>query len=191
MCECPVFYATTEGQTRRIAEKLAANLHDHGVESRAIDVTSDEAGDVDWRHVRGVAVGASVHAGHHQQDISAFIHNYRDQLAMRPSLFFSVSMRAASPRPADQTAAEQLAQTFVARTGWQPNRVIAMAGSLAYTKYGWITRFLIKRIAGRAGLATDTRRDHDYTNWNQVRSEAERLAQAIHRQSAHDHRAAS
>ena len=53
MCECPVFYATTEGQTRRIAERIAALLHEHGLESRAIDVASNEALDVDWHGSAG------------------------------------------------------------------------------------------------------------------------------------------
>ena len=61
MCELPVFYATTEGQTRRIAERLAALLHERGLDSRAIDVRSPDARDVDWVAVRAVAVGASVH----------------------------------------------------------------------------------------------------------------------------------
>ena len=77
-------------------------------------------------------------------------------------------MRAASPPPADREGAEQLARTFLDRTGWQPGQVAAVAGQLAYTKYGWVMRWIIKRIARRGGLATDTTRDHDYTDWTQV-----------------------
>ncbi|HEX7777907.1 MAG TPA: flavodoxin domain-containing protein, partial [Vicinamibacterales bacterium] len=69
MCELPVFYATTDGQTHRIAERLAALLHERGLESRAIDVRSPDAREVDWGAVRGVAVGASVHGGRHQRAI--------------------------------------------------------------------------------------------------------------------------
>jgi menaquinone-dependent protoporphyrinogen oxidase len=191
MCEFPVFYATTEGQTRRIAERLSAHIHQHGIDSRAIDVFSAGAQDVDWRGVRGVAVGASVHGGRHQQAIEDFIRGNRDQLALRPSGFFSVSMRAASPMPADRESARQLATSFLAGTGWQPEQVISLAGRLAYTSYGWITRWVIKRIARRGGLATDTTRDHDYTDWTQVRGFAEALAAAVHRAAPRDHRAAS
>jgi menaquinone-dependent protoporphyrinogen oxidase len=191
MSECPVFYATTEGHSRRIAERISAVLHEHGLESRAIDAASAEALDVDWRRVCGVAVGASVHAGRHQQAIETFIRAHRDQLAMRPSGFFSVSMRAASPRPADREGAEQLARTFLDRTGWQPGQVAAVAGQLAYTKYGWVMRWIIKRIARRGGLATDTTRDHDYTDWTQVARFAETLAAAVHQASARNARAAS
>ncbi len=66
MCEIPVFYATTEGQTRRIAERLAQMLKNRGFDSQAIDVGTPEAWRVDWFHVRGAILGASLHAGKHQ-----------------------------------------------------------------------------------------------------------------------------
>ncbi|HYN06086.1 MAG TPA: flavodoxin domain-containing protein [Vicinamibacterales bacterium] len=181
MCELPVFYATTEGQTRRIAERLSAMLHERGIDSQPIDVTSNDARQVDWRGVRAVAVGASVHAGRHQVAIEDFIRANRDELSARPSAFFSVSMRAASPAPADQHAALQLARTFAAGTSWQPRHMTALAGRLAYTKYGWLTRWFIKRIARRTGLATDTSQDHEYTDWNQVARLAEDLVAELHR----------
>ena len=56
MCEVPVFYATTEGQTRRIAERVVAALLEHGLDSRALAVDSAEASAIDWAHVRGACV---------------------------------------------------------------------------------------------------------------------------------------
>jgi menaquinone-dependent protoporphyrinogen oxidase len=64
-CEVPVFFATSEGQTRRIAERVAAVLHDRGFDSRAIDVTGPDAAGVDWTRVQGALVGASLHIGKH------------------------------------------------------------------------------------------------------------------------------
>lgn len=50
-------------------------------------------------------------------------------------------------------------------TGWHPTRVKPVAGALLYTKYGLLLRFVMKLIAKRAGGATDTSRDHKYTDW--------------------------
>ncbi len=61
MCEIPVFYATTEGQTRRIAERLATLFKEHGLASAAIDVESERAALFNWRPVRAVLLGASLH----------------------------------------------------------------------------------------------------------------------------------
>jgi menaquinone-dependent protoporphyrinogen oxidase len=179
MCELPIIYATTEGQTRRIADRLVALLHDRGIDARQIDVRSDDVRQLDWSGVRLVVVGASLHAGRHQRAIEEFIRANRDVLNARPSAFLSVSMRAASPRPVDAEAARQLAVTFVNAAGWHPAHVIALGGRLAYTQYGWLTRAVIKRIARRAGLATDTTRDHEYTDWMQVTRFADELAATL------------
>jgi flavodoxin len=43
MHEVLVFYATSEGQTRRIAERLATDMRARGFDCRAIDVTTADA----------------------------------------------------------------------------------------------------------------------------------------------------
>lgn len=181
MCELPVFYATTEGQTRRIAERLSELLHERGIDSRAIDVTSADAQELDWRRVRAVAVGASVHRGRHQPSIDAFVRRHTDALNARPATFFSVSLRAATPGAADRDATRQVALKLLTDTGWRPGQVTILAGRLAYTKYGWLMRWVMKRIARKAGLAIDTSRDHEYTNWDEVARLADDLAAELHR----------
>jgi menaquinone-dependent protoporphyrinogen IX oxidase len=47
ICEVPVFFATSEGQTRRIARRIASVLYDLGFDSCAIDVTGINAADID------------------------------------------------------------------------------------------------------------------------------------------------
>jgi menaquinone-dependent protoporphyrinogen oxidase len=80
MCEIPVFYATTEGQTRRIAKRLAAILENRGFDSQAIDVGTPDAWRVDWSHVRGAILGASVHRGKHQPAALAFARTHAREL---------------------------------------------------------------------------------------------------------------
>jgi menaquinone-dependent protoporphyrinogen oxidase len=176
MCEAPVFYATTEGQTRRIAETIAATLRDQGVDSLALDMTSREAETFDWSHARLVIVGASVHAGRHQRQASAFVRTHLDSLNGRPSVFFSVSLATCSAIPAEVDAARRVALSFPADLGWRPGRVECIAGRLAYTQYGLLTRFIMRRIARKAGGSTDTSRDHEMTNWADVRALARDLA---------------
>ncbi len=52
-CEVPVLFASSEGQTALIAIRLAAVLHEHGLDSEAIDVSTPEAEAIDWSRVRG------------------------------------------------------------------------------------------------------------------------------------------
>src|SRR5262245_11978796 len=114
ICEVPVFFATSEGQTRRIATRLASVLHDLGLESRAIDVAQPGAADIDWTCVRGALVGASLHAGKHQKTAQRFVRKEAAKLSRIPSAFFSVSLSAASKNPEEVEAAKNLAKAFPA-----------------------------------------------------------------------------
>jgi menaquinone-dependent protoporphyrinogen oxidase len=183
-CEVPVFFATTEGQTRRIAERLVSVLHDRGLDSRAIDMAGPDAAAIDWTRIRGVLVGASLHAGKHQRAADRFVRTHAVHLNGVPSAFFSVSLSAASKNPAEVEAAEQLARAFPEGRGWRPGIVVSLAGRLAYREYGFFIRFVMKRIARKEGAPTDTSRDYELTNWDQVETLARRLATSIHARTA-------
>jgi menaquinone-dependent protoporphyrinogen oxidase len=168
MCEAPVFYSTTEGQTRRIAERIARVMRSAGLTSEAIDLKSADAQRVDWDRVRGAIVGASLHAGAHQKEATRFVLANRDRLNARPSWFFSVSLGFVSKNASEVAEVQKLARLFAHQARWCPRQVVCFAGRLAYTKYGWFTRWMMRWIAGKEGGATDTSRDHEYTNWATV-----------------------
>jgi menaquinone-dependent protoporphyrinogen oxidase len=168
MCDIPVFYATTEGQTRRIAERISAHIRDRGLSSEAVSVAAPDAAAVDWSAARAVVVGASLHGGRHQQEVAQFISLYRHRLNAGISAFFSVSLAAASTRPGEALKAKRIAESFTRQAGWHPSSVASIAGRLAYTRYGWLKRWFMREIARREGGSTDTTRDHEYTDWNAV-----------------------
>jgi menaquinone-dependent protoporphyrinogen oxidase len=181
MCEVPVFYATSEGQTRLIAQTLASELRARGVESEALDIQSAAAERFDWQRARLVVIGASVHVGRHQRQAAAFVKRHLEQLGERPAVFMSVSLAIASALPNEVEAARRIAQAFPTELGWRPVRTVCIAGRLAFTQYGWLTRFMMRRIAAKAGGPTDTRRDHEMTNWDEVRHLAEAIVGLIER----------
>jgi menaquinone-dependent protoporphyrinogen oxidase len=168
MFEVPVFYASTEGQTRRIAERMAERLRARGLSSAAIDVAGSAAPMLDWRFVRGAIIGASLHAGRHQKDAVKFVNAHRAELNDRPSAFFSVSLAAASKNAKEVDEVRHIAADFVEDTHWHPDTAMCVAGRLAYTKYGFFKRQLMKRIAAKEGAPTDTSRDYEYTDWASV-----------------------
>ena len=178
-CEVPVFYATTEGQTRKIALYLADRFRRNGFDSSAIDIESRDISDIDWAHVRGVVVGASIHVGKHQKSAMEFVRAHRDQLNERPSAFFSVSLSAGSARAQEVAAAARIAREFIEASRWYADHVISVAGCLAYTKYGLIKRWMLRQIAKKEGASTDTSCDHEYTDWKQVDALADRLIHAM------------
>jgi menaquinone-dependent protoporphyrinogen oxidase len=179
-CEVPVLFASSEGQTALIAIRLAEVLHAHGLDSQAIDVSTPEAETIDWSRVRGALVGASIHVGKHQKSASRFVHTHAADLNRVPSAFFSVSLAAASKNPPEVAEAERLARAFPAAHGWTPLRILSIAGRLAYREYNVFIRFVIRRIAKKEGGPTDTSRDHELTNWEEVERLGREMAAAIH-----------
>jgi menaquinone-dependent protoporphyrinogen oxidase len=91
-----------------------------------------------------------------------------------PAVFVSVSMAQKTiddgiAPPAKIAAAEaglrSAMDRFVAKTGWSPPLILSLAGALAFTKYGFITRLLMKRISKKEGGPVDTTRDYEFTDW--------------------------
>ena len=179
-----MFFATNEGQTRRIATRIASVLHDLGFESRAIDVAGGDAADIDWTHVRGALVGASIHAGKHQKTVERFVKAHVGDLSGVPSVFFSVSLSAASKNAKEVEAAADLAKAFPIACGWSPARIASVAGRLAYLQYGFFIRWVMKRIAKKEGAPTDTSRDYELTDWEEVDGLARDIARRIHTRAA-------
>lgn len=183
MVEIPVFYATTEGQTRRIAERIASVIAAEGVGSQAIEIGEQAMADVDWTNTGGVILGASLHMHHHQRAALRFVRRWLSRLNERPSAFFSVSLSVASKNAAEVAEAKRIAREFVESASWTPRQVACFAGRLAYTRYGVLTRWIMKRIARHEGGSTDTSRDHELTNWAEV-DEFARAFAAVVKQAA-------
>lgn len=166
--EVPVFFSTTEGQTRRIAERAAALLREEGFDSRAVSLAGGGSARVDWTRVAGAVVAAPLHAGSHGRDVAAFVRPHLAELNARPTIFLSVSLSAASKTAEGRAPARTLADAFPASLGWRPAQVEIVAGRLAYTKYGLVKRIMLKRIARKEGAPTDTSRDYEFTDWAAV-----------------------
>lgn len=51
----------------------------------------------------------------------------------------------------------------------------AVKGALPYTRYNWLKK-IMKRIVSKAGGDTDTTRDYEYTDWDDLRVFAREFA---------------
>ena len=71
-----VFYATREGHTRRIGEHIASDLRRRGHDVEIHDVKA-VAASIDWPPYDWACVAASVHAGHHEPEMIAFVKHHR------------------------------------------------------------------------------------------------------------------
>lgn len=169
-----ILYATREGQTRHIAEYIAKALSKRGCTAQVHNVKVHPE-TVQLSNYSAAILAASVHAGRHEPEMESFVRKHRDQLELLPTAFFSVSLSEAgaedpnaSPEEREQSAADvdRMIEEFFVATEWRPQRAYPVAGALAYTHYGTLVRFLMKRIAEKAHASTDTSRDHVFTDWD-------------------------
>jgi menaquinone-dependent protoporphyrinogen oxidase len=168
-----VLYATREGQTKRIAEEVAAGLRKHGLDAVAFNVREEDT-ELDVSSYAAVVLAASVHAGQHEREMIELVKEHRESLQSVPNAFLSVTLSEAGAERKNATAEEHarfvadvrnMIDRFVTDTGWRPEHLVPVAGALRYTQYNFLVRLVMKRIARRAGGSTDTSRDHEYTDW--------------------------
>ena len=167
-----VFYATREGHTKKIAQRIAADLRARGATVAVFDVRAHP--DPDWSGYSVACLAASVHTGHHEREMIAFARRHRDALTRLSAAFVSVTLseagaedstRADADRRTAAADAQRMIDVFVEETGWRPEHALPVAGALVYSKYNFLVRFLMKRIARKAGAPTDTSRDYEFTDW--------------------------
>jgi menaquinone-dependent protoporphyrinogen oxidase len=70
---------------------------------------------------------------------------------------------------------QKMMEDFFEETGWRPKLVLPVAGALLYSRYNFVVRFVMKRIAKKMRAGTDTSRDYDYTDWGALDRFAARL----------------
>lgn len=160
-----IVYASRHGQTQRVAERLARVTRAAGAETLLHEISTLPR-DVQLRTCDVVVLASPIYFGRHAKTIERFVIAQRANLAKVKTAFLSISgaARAAQSRP----MAEENAQKFVAKTRWTPDRVELIAGGEAYTRYGFFTMFIMKRLNKKLGKVVDTTRDYEFTDWDAV-----------------------
>ncbi len=172
-----VLFATREGQAAKVAARIAGVLRSSGAEVRIVDAKEAAADKLSLSSFDLLVIGASMHAGGLERELVAFVKSHANEISTKPRYFFLVLLSAATRDPAlrapwlaDARArmTQQLAVEF--------DDVEMIAGALRYSKYPAPLRWMMRRIARKAGEDTDTSRDYEYTDWDQVDGFARRIA---------------
>jgi menaquinone-dependent protoporphyrinogen oxidase len=171
-----VIYGTTEGQTRKIADAIGDTMREHGA---TVDVVHARGATVSPMDYAGVVVAASVHVGGYQRSVRSWVRRHASDLATRPTAFVSVCLGVLQDEPAVKAELKRILDRFFAATGWRPQETSMVAGALPYTKYGWLKRWIMKRIVRKAGGDVDTTRDYEYTDWPALRAFAEAFSRRV------------
>jgi menaquinone-dependent protoporphyrinogen oxidase len=168
-----IAYGTGEGQTAKIAGRIAERLRSKGHTIEVADLgtaaTAPEGYD-------GVVVGASIHAGKYQREVVHWVGTHGRTLNATPSWFFSVSLSEAGVLPGGgHQAAQAVLDGFLTSSKWSPREAVSLAGAISYRRYSWPIRKLVQLVVKRYGGEADTSRDHEYTDWEAVEGFADRV----------------
>ncbi|MCG8433225.1 MAG: menaquinone-dependent protoporphyrinogen IX dehydrogenase [Gammaproteobacteria bacterium] len=178
-----ILYATIDGQTEKIAKDIATIISHHGF---TVDVRDIEAlpGEFSIERYDALIFGAPVRYGKYPKRIVKYLKANTARLGNKPTAFFSVCGAAASPKTQYQEEAEQYPLRLQRETEWVPGKVKVFAGAVKYTKYNFVTRFIMKKISEKTGRHTDTSRDWEYTDWEAVKRFAEQFLHDLNQRSA-------
>jgi menaquinone-dependent protoporphyrinogen oxidase len=164
---CLIVYGTTEGQTRKIVTFLRDGLARAGHAVTLVDAVDPRA-DLELQGFDRILVAASVHIGRYQAAIEDWAHRHAAALSKAGAWFLSVSLAAAGTDEDDVKGLAQCVDDFTKRTGWTPATVHHAAGAFLYTQYDFFKRWALKYIAWRKGAPTDTTRDYELTDWDDL-----------------------
>lgn len=159
-----ILFATTHGQTEKVATKLAftLGLNDLDVTLKDIREHDDEVPD----GYDAVVLAASIHGGHHQREMVNWVHSNIESLSARPNAFVSVSLTSAEQDEEARAVSVKYIEDFTRDTRWRPDHTEPVAGALLYREYNPFTRTLMRLIMRKDGHPTDSSQDYEYTDWD-------------------------
>jgi menaquinone-dependent protoporphyrinogen oxidase len=160
-----IAYATTDGHTRQICERLRQVVERVG--HRVTVKLVAETVSADLEACDAVVIGASIRYGKHKPEVAAFIERHRALLEARPNAFFSVNVVARKPGK-DVPEGNPYLQKFLRRITWKPQRLDVFAGRIDYPRYSWLDRTMIRFILWMGKGPTDPKGSFEFTDWKRV-----------------------
>ncbi|HHW7570927.1 TPA: menaquinone-dependent protoporphyrinogen IX dehydrogenase [Mannheimia haemolytica] len=171
-----ILYFTTDGQTKKIAERLA-DVITHEVElislkEQAVDFAEKIA------NADQIVIGASIRYGHFNPLVYQFVEQHYLALNAKKTAFYGVNLTARKDnRNTPET--NTYVRKFLAKVKWKPTHIEVIAGALLYPRYKIFDRVMIRFIMKITKGETDTSKEYEYTDWQQVENFGKLLANQL------------
>lgn len=167
MSKILIVYGTNHGQTEKIA-KYIARAFDPTKHSVELFNSANMLQSHNPAYYDAIIAGAPVYTSRYQKKLTKWVKNNAPILNKKKSAFFSVCLGILQKDDRVQKEEWKFVHDFLSENQWDPQMREIFAGSLTYSKYNFITKYVMKRISKKEGRDTDTSRDYEYTNWDQV-----------------------
>ena len=157
-----IAYGTTEGQTRKISETLAAQIRELGHAVELFD-TSGLPGGLQVESFDRIIIAGSVHERRHQESVEIFVLSRLKQLQTVPTMFLSVSLAAAFED--GLTEAKGYVDSFLEKVDWCPTQSLLVAGAVRHGEYGYYREQILEHVVLEGRALDDPASDHEFTDW--------------------------
>jgi menaquinone-dependent protoporphyrinogen oxidase len=161
-------YSTVDGHTKTICEKILSYSETSQVDILPID------SNINIKDYDTVVIGASIRYGKYREEIFEFIKENEELLNSKDNAFFSVNVVARKENKNKPETNPYLIK-FLNKISWQPKILDVFAGKIDYPKYKFLDKYAIKFIMWITKGPTDTSKVYEFTDWNRVKSFAEKL----------------
>ncbi|MFI0492234.1 menaquinone-dependent protoporphyrinogen IX dehydrogenase [Flavobacterium sp.] len=159
-----ILYATVDGQTLKISNKIKAVLIEKGNEVELFSIENFDGKVSDYEKF---IIGSSIRYGKHNAKIIEFINKNKKQLNNTKNAFFSVNLVARKPERALPETNPYFIK-FLHEIDWIPFQSAVFAGKLDYQKYTFTDRLMIQLIMWMTKGPTNSKTNIEYTDWDKV-----------------------
>jgi menaquinone-dependent protoporphyrinogen oxidase len=157
-----VVYATTEGQTKKIARFVASKLQDLGHKVSLQDSSGHLSG-LNMAGFEGIILAGSVHEDQHPEVLGSFVAAHKSILETRRTLLLSVSLSAAFK---DTLAkAEGYVKSFCESLDWYPDKYLLVAGAVRHAAYGYYQQMIVEHKVLPKRAIENPEEDQEFTDW--------------------------
>ena len=161
-------YSTVDGHTKTICKKILSYCKTSHVDILPIDSS------INIKDYDTVVIGASIRYGKYREEIFEFIKENEELLNSKDNAFFSVNVVARKENKNKPETNPYLIK-FLNKISWKPKILDVFAGKIDYPKYKFLDKYAIKFIMWITKGPTDTSKVYEFTDWNRVKSFAEKL----------------
>ncbi|ELZ12570.1 flavodoxin/nitric oxide synthase [Halovivax asiaticus JCM 14624] len=163
-----IVYGSETGQTAKVARFVERVLAERGHSVTRTDVRdATTLPEIDYD---GIVVASPVVNRAHVPEIVDFVGEHATTLREKPTAFVQLSFASILPSEWAQSGAIEWVDALAQGTDWVPDRIGLFPGAVTYTEYDWPTRAAFRLVSAVTTGDTDTSRDYEYTDWDEVES---------------------
>jgi menaquinone-dependent protoporphyrinogen oxidase len=170
-----IVYHSEFSSTGQIARQINEWLQEFGF-STAIHHHKEITATEDYS---AIIAGCLIYGGAMDKQFLSFVSQHAQTWNQLPGMFFPVSLTKAGTDDRELQELLKIRESIAAKTGWQPEISIDVAGTYWYRKYIFFMRRVLRRISQKSGWSTDTSRNHEYTDWATLRMEVKAFCERI------------